>query len=130
NDQLFVNVLWHLSKCQESHYKRISKWKKKPLNQPGNDTSSSSTDKGKFKQNRITAIEDCIYTKGQLTFNDIAGLSDAKQALYEAIIMPLQYPHLFTGNRRPWKRILLYGPPGTGKSRLALALSSAITATT
>ncbi|XP_037079630.1 vacuolar protein sorting-associated protein 4B-like [Pollicipes pollicipes] len=30
--------------------------------------------------------------------------------------MPVQFPHLFTGGRRPWTRILLYGPPGTGKA--------------
>ncbi|XP_036357537.1 protein SUPPRESSOR OF K(+) TRANSPORT GROWTH DEFECT 1-like [Octopus sinensis] len=127
NDQLLVNVLWHLLKCLESHHRKIAKWKKKQSEHPISDTSPS--EKSKFKQNRITAIEDSIYTKSHLTFNDVAGLSDAKQALYEAIIMPLQFPHLFTGNRRPWKRILLYGPPGTGKSRLALALSSAITST-
>eukprot|EP00106_Octopus_bimaculoides_P020225 XP_014787667.1 PREDICTED: protein SUPPRESSOR OF K(+) TRANSPORT GROWTH DEFECT 1-like isoform X2 [Octopus bimaculoides] len=127
NDQLLVNVLWHLLKCLESHHRKIAKWKKKQSEHPKCDTCPS--EKSKFKQNRITAIEDSIYTKSHLTFNDVAGLSDAKQALYEAIIMPLQFPHLFTGNRRPWKRILLYGPPGTGKSRLALALSSAITST-
>ncbi|XP_069104207.1 uncharacterized protein [Argopecten irradians] len=78
------------------------------------------------KQQRRVAIEDTIITKGGLTFQDIAGLHDAKQALREAIIMPLHFPHLFTGAIKPWRRILLYGPPGTGKSRLAHAISSEI----
>ncbi|ESO89789.1 hypothetical protein LOTGIDRAFT_218616 [Lottia gigantea] len=43
--------------------------------------------------------------------------------------MPFIYPHLFTGGRKPWKRILLYGPPGTGKSRLAQAIASEIQST-
>eukprot|EP00057_Strongylocentrotus_purpuratus_P009362 XP_011663836.1 PREDICTED: suppressor protein of bem1/bed5 double mutants isoform X1 [Strongylocentrotus purpuratus] len=43
--------------------------------------------------------------------------------------MPIQYPHLFTGGLKPWKRILLYGPPGTGKSRLAQAVSKEINST-
>lgn len=78
---------------------------------------------------RRMAIEDTILTKGSLGFDDVAGLLEAKQILKEAIIMPLQFPHLFTGGRKPWKRILLYGPPGTGKSRLAQAVSSEIHST-
>ena len=49
------------------------------------------------KENRILAIENTIITQQELSFDDIAGLSDAKQALHEAIIMPLKFPHLFTG---------------------------------
>lgn len=49
------------------------------------------------KENRISAIENTIITKKQLSFDDIAGLHDAKEALHEAIIMPLKFPHLFTG---------------------------------
>ncbi|EDO31428.1 predicted protein [Nematostella vectensis] len=43
--------------------------------------------------------------------------------------MPLQFPHLFTGGRKPWRRVLLYGPPGTGKTRLAQAVASEVNST-
>ena len=46
---------------------------------------------------RKIAIEDTIIQKGRVKFADVVGLVDAKQALKEAIIMPLQFPHLFTG---------------------------------
>jgi SpoVK/Ycf46/Vps4 family AAA+-type ATPase len=52
----------------------------------------------------------CVVTeKPNVKWTDVAGLEKAKEALQEAVILPLKYPHIFTGKRKPWRGILLYG---------------------
>ena len=65
-----------------------------------------------------------ITEKPNVKWEDVAGLEKAKEALREAVVIPIQFPQLFKGKRKPWKGILLYGPPGTGKSFLAKAAAT------
>ncbi|KAL3530406.1 hypothetical protein ACH5RR_009728 [Cinchona calisaya] len=65
-----------------------------------------------------------IREKPNVKWSDVAGLESAKQALQEAVILPVKFPQFFTGKRQPWRAFLLYGPPGTGKSYLAKAVAT------
>eukprot|EP01126_Amoeba_proteus_P055358 TRINITY_DN6861_c0_g1_i3.p1 TRINITY_DN6861_c0_g1~~TRINITY_DN6861_c0_g1_i3.p1 ORF type:complete len:435 (+),score=90.78 TRINITY_DN6861_c0_g1_i3:339-1643(+) len=65
-----------------------------------------------------------LIEKPNVRWDDVAGLHTAKDALKEAVIMPLRFPHLFLEKRKPWRGILFYGPPGTGKSYLAKAVAT------
>lgn len=50
----------------------------------------------------------------------------AKDALREAVQLPLQCPQLFVRGSlaRPCRGVLLFGPPGTGKTLLARAAAA------
>ncbi len=62
-------------------------------------------------------------SQGKITFEDVAGIEEAKEEL-EEIIQFLKEPKKFTklGGRIP-KGVLLMGPPGTGKTLLARAIA-------
>lgn len=70
-------------------------------------------------------LASCVVTeKPNVKWDDVCGLIKAKEALKEAVILPIKFPQMFQGKRKPWKGILLYGPPGTGKSFLAKACAT------
>ncbi len=62
--------------------------------------------------------------KPNVSWNEVVGLDDAKNALRESIVYPAKRPDLFPLG---WPRgMLLYGPPGCGKTILAAATASEI----
>ena len=66
----------------------------------------SAKEGGEMKKALSGAI---VGTKPNVSWDDVAGLEGAKEALNEAVILPNKFPQLFTGKRKPWKGILLYG---------------------
>ena len=65
--------------------------------------------------------------KPNVNWGQVVGLGQAKKAVKEAIVYPVERPDLFTLG---WPRgILLFGPPGCGKTLLAAAVATEIDAT-
>lgn len=59
-----------------------------------------------------------------VTFADVKGLDDAKQAVMDALVNPVRHPDIYRELRiRGGKGLLLYGPPGTGKTMFARAVA-------
>ncbi len=63
------------------------------------------------------------------TFEDIAGLDEAKKAFKEKVIMPFLHPEIFEKfGKKAGGGILLYGLPGTGKTMFAEAAANEVDA--
>jgi len=76
-------------------------------------------------QSLKASYEDLIVKeKPDVRWDEVVGLIEAKKALKESIIFPIQRPDLFPLG---WPRgILMYGPPGCGKTMLAAATAAEV----
>lgn len=70
------------------------------------DDDEEDPEKKKLQSKLEGAI---VVEKPHVKWSDVAGLDAAKEALKEAVILPIRFPHLFSGKRTPWKGILLFG---------------------
>ena len=70
-----------------------------------------------------------ITEKPDVSFDDIAGMEDAKAAIFEMVVYPMREPEKARALKlKPGGGVLLYGPPGNGKTMLGKAIAREIEA--
>ena len=68
-----------------------------------------------------------VETVPDVTWDDVGGHEEAKEAFREALEYPLLYKDTYAAyGAQPSKGALLYGPPGTGKTLLAKAAANSV----
>jgi proteasome-associated ATPase len=68
-----------------------------------------------------------VETVPDVTWDDVGGHEEAKEAFREALEYPLLYKDTYAAyGATPSKGALLYGPPGTGKTLLAKAAANSV----
>ena len=72
-----------------------------------------------------SAMREVLVELPKVSWNDVGGLTGAKQEVQESVEWPLTSPEKFDrmGVEAP-KGVLLYGPPGTGKTLMAKAVAN------
>ena len=71
-----------------------------------------------------------VEEKPDVTYDDVGGCKQAKEALREVLELSLLHPERFQVlHLEPPKGVLLYGPPGTGKTLAAPAVANRTNAT-
>jgi len=72
-----------------------------------------------------SAMREVLVEIPKVKWEDVGGLEEVKQALKEAVELPLKNPECFKRlGIRPPRGILLYGPPGCGKTYIVKALAN------
>ncbi|UKJ88947.2 hypothetical protein MACJ_002193 [Theileria orientalis] len=110
---------------KDRYLKRMKEYLERAEHLKTNLGRSNNSDNRNGDKDALDEFDSLITAlKPSVSWDDIAGLDGAKQALQEAVLLPIKFPNLFTNKLKPCVSILLYGPPGTGKTYLAQALAT------
>jgi SpoVK/Ycf46/Vps4 family AAA+-type ATPase len=78
---------------------------------------------------RLLVESDMLEKHSDVRWTDIAGMTEAKLALTEMVLLPTFRRDIYSGLRAPPRGLLLFGPPGNGKTHIARAVAAEARAT-
>lgn len=71
---------------------------RKTVKEDENGDSSDGNGEDSEKKKLMSQLEGAIMTeRPNIKWSDVAGLEGAKESLKEAVILPIKFPHMFTG---------------------------------
>lgn len=103
----------------ENYLNRVYQLKEKRVTAQGRTESSEAED----SEHAALIDGTILMEKPDVKWDDVAGLKEAKRAVYDAVILPIKRKDLFEG-RESYRALLLHGPPGCGKTLLAKAAAN------
>jgi transitional endoplasmic reticulum ATPase len=96
---------------------------------PASRTSQSPIATASLRGTPIDDSEFQIAETPDVSFDDIAGMEVAKEAIFDMIVHPMREPEKARALKlKPGGGVLLYGPPGTGKTMFGKAIAHEIDA--
>ena len=114
---------------REAYGKEMASWRE--LSKKLEARKGKGRASGKSGQETASPLGDewLVAEKPDVTFEDIAGMEEAKKVIDEMVIYPMKSPEKARAlGLNPGGGVLLFGPPGTGKTMLGKAIAGALDA--
>ena len=112
---------------REAYGREMASWRELAVKLEKREKGSGKRDDG--AKGDVSGGEWLVGEKPDVTFDDIAGMEEAKRVIDEMVIYPMKSPEKARAlGLNPGGGVLLFGPPGTGKTMLGKAIAGALDA--
>lgn len=113
----------------EAYAKEVRSWRDLAKKLEGRKNGTPPSERSSADGATSDGDEWLVGEKPNITFDDIAGMKDAKRVIDEMVIYPMKSPEKARAlGLNPGGGVLLFGPPGTGKTMLGKAIAGALDA--
>ena len=113
----------------EAYAKEVRSWRNLAKKLEGRKNGTPAAARANEDASSPDGGEWLVAEKPDITFDDIAGMEDAKRIINEMVLYPMQSPEKARAlGLNPGGGVLLFGPPGTGKTMLGKAIAGALDA--